>query len=122
LRSRAGATTPGRVATSLHLEFTSLYQGTALIAAAHLGRDGVVRQLIAEGAPLNHVNSSHWIVVIEAIVLGNRGTWHQSTLQALIAEKAYLQLTDRQGNTQLALAKSRGYQEMVTMLESAGAR
>jgi hypothetical protein len=30
-------------------------KGTALIAAAHFGHDGVVRQLIA-GAPLGHVN------------------------------------------------------------------
>jgi hypothetical protein len=35
------------------------YDGTALIAAAHLGHDGVVRQLIAAGAPLDHVNKLH---------------------------------------------------------------
>jgi uncharacterized protein len=101
---------------------TSVYQGTALIAAAHLGHDGVVRQLIAAGAPLNHINNLHWTAVIEAIVLGNGGARHQSTLKALIAANANLQLTDRQGNTPLALAKSRGYKEMVTMLENAGAR
>ena len=39
---------------------TSRYDGTALIAAAHLGHDGVVRQLIAAGAPLDHVNNLHW--------------------------------------------------------------
>src|SRR3712207_7682794 len=45
---------------------TSPYDGTALIAAAHLGHDGVVRELIRAGAPLDHVdrkstrlNSSH---------------------------------------------------------------
>ena len=32
---------------------TSRYDGTALIAAAHLGHAGVVRQLIAAGAPLD---------------------------------------------------------------------
>jgi uncharacterized protein len=101
---------------------TSVYHGTALIAAAHLGHDGVVRQLIAAGAPLDHVNNLHWTAVIEAIVLGNGGARHQSTLKALIAAKANLQLTDRQGNTPLALAKARVYQEMVTMLENAGAR
>jgi ankyrin repeat protein len=78
---------------------TSVYHGTALIAAAHLGHDGVVRQLIAAGAPLDHVNNLHWTAVIEAIVLGNGGARHQSTLKALIAAKANLQLTDRQGNT-----------------------
>ena len=101
---------------------TSRYDGTALIAAAHLGHDGVVRQLIAAGAPLDHVNNLHWTAVIEAIVLGDGGKRHQSTLKALIDAKANLQLTDRQGNTPLALAKSRGYREMVTMLEIAGAK
>ncbi len=101
---------------------TSRYDGTALIAAAHLGHGGVVRQLIAAGAPLDHVNNLHWTAVIESIVLGNGGARHQATLKALIDAKANLQLADRQGNTPLALAKSRGYREMVTMLEVASAR
>jgi ankyrin repeat protein len=101
---------------------TSRYDGTALIAAAHLGHDGVVRQLIAAGAPLDHVNNLHWTAVIEAIVLGNGGTRHQRTLSALIQAGADLQLTDRQGNTPLQLARARGYAPMVLMLEQAGAR
>ena len=101
---------------------TSRYDGTALIAAAHLGHDGVVRQLIAAGAPLDHVNNLHWTAVIESIVLGSGGARHQATLKALIDAKANLQLTDRQGNTPLALAKSRGYREMVAMLEMAGGK
>ena len=101
---------------------TSRYDGTALIAAAHLGHDGVVRQLIAAGAPLNHVNNLHWTAVIESIVLGDGGKRHQATLEALIKAGANLQLTDRQGNTPLALARARGYTAMVRMLEAAGAR
>ena len=98
---------------------TSRYDGTALIAAAHLGHDGVVRQLIAAGAPLDHVNNLHWTAVIEAIVLGDGGRRHQETLHALISAGANLQLADRQGNTPLALARARGYREMVAMLEQA---
>ena len=101
---------------------TSRYDGTALIAAAHLGHDGVVRQLIAAGAPLDHVNNLHWTALIEAIVLGNGGTRHQECLRALLAAGASHQLTDRQGTTPLQLAKSRGYAEMVQMLERSGAR
>lgn len=101
---------------------TSRYDGTALIAAAHLGHDGVVRQLIAAGAPLDHVNNLHWTAVIEAIVLGDGGKRHQETLRALIAAGADLQLADRQGRTPLALARGRGYAEMVRMLEAASAR
>jgi ankyrin repeat protein len=99
---------------------TSRYDGTALIAAAHLGHVGVVKQLIAAGAPLDHVNNLHWTAVIESIVLGDGGRRHQQTLQALIDGGASLRLTDRQGRPPLALAQSRGYTEMVRILERAG--
>ncbi|MES2687696.1 MAG: ankyrin repeat domain-containing protein [Pseudomonadota bacterium] len=101
---------------------TSRYDGTALIAAAHLGHDGVVRQLIAAGAPLDHVNNLHWTAAIEAVVLGDGGLRHQKTLKALIEAGASLKLVDRHGNTPLQLARSRGYGEMIRMLENAGAK
>lgn len=101
---------------------TSRYDGSALIAAAHLGHDGVVRQLIAAGAQLDLVNNLHWTAVIESIVLGDGGKRHQASLEALIKAGANLQLKDRAGNTPLALAKQRGYSAMVRMLEAAGAR
>ena len=103
-------------------QITSRYDGSALIAAAHLGHDGVVRQLIAAGANLDLVNNLHWTAVIESIVLGNGGTRHQATLKALIGAGASLTLTDRQGNTPLQLAKARGYSDIVKMLEAAGAK
>ena len=101
---------------------TSRYDGTALIAAAHLGHDGVVRKLIAAGAPLDHVNNLHWTAAIEAVVLGDGGPRHQQTLQALINAGANLKLTDRSGQTPLQLARQRGFAEMVKQLEAAGTR
>ena len=101
---------------------TSRYDGTALIAAAHLGHDGVVRQLIAAGAPLDHVNNLHWTAVIEAIVLGDGGPRHQATLKALIDAGASLKLTDKQGQTPLQLARARGFAAMEKMLTAAGAK
>jgi uncharacterized protein len=101
---------------------TSRYDGTALIAAAHLGHDGVVRQLIAAGAPLDHVNNLHWTALIEAIVLGDGGKRHQATLEALLKAGASTALTDRSGQTPLALARARGYEPMVRALLAAGAR
>jgi ankyrin repeat protein len=101
---------------------TSRYDGTALIAAAHLGHDGVVRQLIKAGAPLDHVNNLHWTALIESIVLGTGGPRHVATLQALVGAGANKQLADREGRTPLALARSRGYEPMVQILLQAGAR
>ena len=101
---------------------TSRYDGTALIAAAHLGHDGVVRQLIAAGAPLDHVNNLHWTAMIEAIVLGQGGPRHQEIVRALLTAGASTQLADRDGATPLQLAKRRGYAEIVQLLEKANAR
>jgi hypothetical protein len=98
---------------------TSRYDGTALIAAAHLGHDGVVRQLIAAGAPLDHVNNLHWTAVIESIVLGDGGARHQATLRALVQAGASTQLADASGRKPLALARSRGYGQMVQIIEAA---
>ena len=97
---------------------TSRYDGTALIAAAHLGHDGAVRALIENGAPLDHVNSLKWTALIEAVVLGDGGPRHQATLKALIDAGANLALTDRAGKTPLELARGRGFDAMVRMLEA----
>ena len=101
---------------------TSRYDGSALIAAAHLGHDEVVRTLIRAGAPLDHVNNLGWTALIESIVLGNGGARHTATLKALVEAGANVNLADRSGATPLALARSRGYREMAAILEKAGAR
>lgn len=101
---------------------TSRYDGTALIAAAHLGHAEVVRRLIRAGAPLDHVNNLGWTALIESIVLGDGGPAHLATLEALVAAGANVNLPDRGGSTPLQLAKSRGYRRMVAVLEKAGAR
>ncbi|WP_088286650.1 ankyrin repeat domain-containing protein [Ideonella sp. A 288] len=101
---------------------TSRYDGTALIAAAHLGHDGVVRQLVAAGAPLDHVNNLRWTALIESIVLGDGGPRHLATLRALLAAGANPNLADGHGRTPLALARGRGYAAMAAALEQAGAR
>jgi ankyrin repeat protein len=101
---------------------TSPYDGTALIAAAHLGHEEVVRTLIRAGAPLDHVNNLGWTAVIESIVLGDGGPRHQATLEALVDAGANVNIADRSGTTPLALARSRGYQPMVEILTKASAR
>ena len=101
---------------------TSRYDGTALIAAAHLGHAEVVRTLIAAGAPLDHVNNLGWTAVIESIVLGDGGPRHTATLKALVEAGASTKLADRQGRTPLELARARGYKQMVALLEQPAKR
>lgn len=95
---------------------TSPYDGTALIAAAHLGHAAVVRTLIAAGAPLDHVNNLGWTATIEAVVLGDGGPRHQDTLKALVDAGANRRIGDRNGVTPLEHAEGRGYTAMVAIL------
>ncbi len=101
---------------------TSRYDGTALIAAAHVGHVEVVKMLIAAKAPLNHVNNLGWTALMESVVLGNGGANHTATLRALVEAGADVNIPDKQGATPLQHARRRGYVEMARILENAGAR
>jgi ankyrin repeat protein len=98
-------------------EITSPYLGTALIAAAHLGHDEVVRRLIKAGAPLDHVNNLGWTALIEAVILGDGGPRHVACAKALVEAGARRDLADREGRTPLDHARNRGYQAMIAVLE-----
>lgn len=104
------------------MNVTSRYDGTALIAASHLGHADVVRVLIQAGAPLDHVNNLGWTAVIESIVLGDGGKGHTETLRLLVEAGANIDLPDRNGRTPLSLARARNYTSMARLLENAGAR
>jgi hypothetical protein len=101
---------------------TSRYDGTALIAAAHLGHAEIVRMLIAAKAPLDHVNNLGWTALMESIVLGNGGKNHTETLKALVEAGADVNIPDRQGLTPLTHVRRRGYEAMFKILQAAGAK
>ncbi|MGB5864577.1 MAG: ankyrin repeat domain-containing protein [Sulfitobacter sp.] len=96
---------------------TSVYDGTALIAAAHLGHHDVVARLVAGGAPLDHVNNLAWTALIEAVVLGDGGPDHIKTVKVLVDAGADKTIGDRDGVTPVQHAMARGYVEMVRILE-----
>ncbi|MGE0845578.1 MAG: ankyrin repeat domain-containing protein [Flavobacteriaceae bacterium] len=101
---------------------TSPYDGTALIAAAHLGHAEVVRRLIAAGAPLDHVNNLAWTALIEAVVLGDGGRDHIDTVRALVEAGADISIGDRNGVTPLEHAEARGYSEIAEIIRGAKPR
>lgn len=74
---------------------TSVYDGTALIAGAHLGHHEVVRRLMAGGAPLDHMNNLGWTALIEAVVLGDGRPDHVETVRALVRAGADRTIADR---------------------------
>ena len=100
---------------------TSAYEGTALIAAAHLGHHRIVRILADAGAPLDHINNLGWTALIEAVVLGDGGPNHQVTLGILLDAGADATIRDDASQTPLELAEARGFEEMVRMLVAAAA-
>lgn len=101
---------------------TRRYDGTALIAAAHLGHGEVVKTLIISGAPLDHVNNLNWTALIEAIVLSDGGLRHTETVRALVAAGADLNIPDGNGIRPLTLARQRGYRDIFEILEAHGAK
>ena len=96
---------------------TSPWQGTALIAAAHLGRVEAVRRLIEAGAPLDHVNSLGWTALMEAVVLGDGGPNHREVVRLLLEAGADRSIADRDGVTPLEHARARGYSDLARLLE-----
>jgi ankyrin repeat protein len=119
----AVANDPDMVALALRLGnrpdlVTSVYDGTALIAAAHLGHQEVVRRLIADGAPLDHVNNLGWTALIEAVILGDGGPDHVETVRALVDAGADRTIADRDGVTPLQHAEARGYEKVAEILRT----
>jgi ankyrin repeat protein len=101
---------------------TTFSDGTALSAAAHFGHVEVVRILIANKAPLDHVNNRGWTALHEAVVLGNGGPNHVATVEALVKAGADVDIKDRQGGTPLTYARQRRYDDMIKILEPARGR
>lgn len=98
---------------------TSIYDGTALIAAAHLGHHEVIRRLIEGGAPLDHINNLGWTALIEAVILGDGGPDHVLTVRYLVEGGAALTIPDRDGVTALQHAKARHYRAIAEIITAA---
>jgi uncharacterized protein len=101
------------------INITSPYEGTALIASAHLGHDKVVEELIKAGAPLDHVNNLGWTALIEAVILGDGGSRHVNVVKALVEAGADVTIADRSGVTPLDHARQRGYTAMAEIIGGA---
>jgi uncharacterized protein len=101
---------------------TGPLDGTALISAAHLGHVGIVRALIDAKAPLDNVNRMGWTALLIAVILGNNSKNHIETVDLLVKAGADTGIKDRQGATALDHARTRGYQDMIKILEMARSR
>lgn len=102
---------------------THAYGGTPLIAIAERGWVDVAAEILKRpNIPVDHVNNLGWTALIEAIILGRGGADHQEIVRMLLAAGANPNLPDAAGRSPLALARERGYAEIVRLLEAAGGR
>jgi ankyrin repeat protein len=95
--------------------------GTALSAAARLGRADAVTVLLGAGAPAGHVDLLGSTALVDAIARGDDGPSYQATLAALIKAGADVNVPDATGTRPLTLARTRGHAELAKLLEAAGA-
>ena len=94
------------------------YNGTALITACERGHIETVKLLVnTKDFPIDHVNRLGWTALLEAIVLGDGSQAYQTIVQLLKDGGADLEITDREGKTPWQLAKERGFDEIVNILQ-----
>ncbi|MEB2843610.1 ankyrin repeat domain-containing protein [Rhizobiales bacterium RZME27] len=104
------------------LKSTNRYGGTALIPASERGHVETVKTLIEAGVDVDHVNRLGWTALLEAIILSDGGPRHQDIVKLLLDAGASRDIADKDGVTPLEHARTRGYGEIVALLEAAGQR
>jgi uncharacterized protein len=79
-------------------------------------------RLLRTDIEVNHVNNPGWTALLEAIILGDGGRNHTEVVRLLVGAGADVNLADGEGVTPLEHARQRGYDKIVRILQSAGAR
>ncbi|WP_437366153.1 ankyrin repeat domain-containing protein [Olivibacter jilunii] len=94
------------------------YQGTVLIPACERGHIETV-QLLAntKGFPIDHVNRLGWTALMEAVLLGDGSEKYQRIVQILKEAGVKLDIPDHQGVTPLQHAQTKGFREIVKILQ-----
>jgi ankyrin repeat protein len=101
------------------LSSVNRYGGTALIPAAHHGHVETVRELLNTKIDIDHVNFLGWTALLETVILGDGGPIYIEITRLLINAGADSNITDNNNVSPLAHAKSRGFDQIANLIESA---
>ncbi|WGD38094.1 ankyrin repeat domain-containing protein [Lysinibacter sp. HNR] len=95
------------------------FGGNGLTPAAEKGHIDIVRYLLENtDINVNLTNTLGWTALIEAIILGDGGPVRQQTIELLLQHGAKPEMTDEWGVSPLELARKRGFDEIVTIIEN----
>lgn len=104
-----------------NIHSTDSYNGTGLIRAADRGHVEIIQELLKTDIKIDHINNLGWTALLEAIILGDGGPRHTEVVRLLVEAGADVNLADANGVTPLAHARQRGYEQMIGILQNAGA-
>ena len=94
------------------------YNGSALIPACERGHIDTVKLLAnTKNYPIDHVNKLGWTALMEAVILGDGSKKYQQIVKILKDAGARMDIPDFDGITPLQHAKSRGYNEIVSLIK-----
>lgn len=92
--------------------------GNGLTPAAEKGHLEIVRYLLENTRiNVNLTNNLGWTALVETIILGDGGPVRQQTVELLLAHGAKPGMTDEWGVSPVELARKRGFNEIVAILE-----
>ena len=95
------------------------FGGNGLTPAAEKGHLDVVRYLLEHTRiNVNLTNTLGWTALIETIILGDGGPVRQETVRLLLEHGAKPHMTDEWGVPPVELARTRGFTEIVQILEN----
>lgn len=105
------------LANGADLASTNRFGGTALIPASERGLLSTIEILLDAGVDPDHINNLNWTALHEAIVLGDGSATYVEVVRALIDGGADIGIPDGDGVLPVDLARSRGYDAIVTELQ-----
>jgi ankyrin repeat protein len=96
------------------------YGGNALIPACERGHVETVRLLLTTKIDVNHVNNLGWTCLLEIVILGDGGPRHVEIARLVLAAGADPNITDKDGVSPLAHARTKGQREVAALIAGAG--